>query len=89
MSYPMSETCEYCGSPDVMDDAWWCEAPECWAAYYRECEERAAYEDRVPLTRTKAEADVMRTEAFVWGPSSLKIEHAAHGLAVLAKAPVR
>lgn len=89
MSYPMSETCEYCGSPHVMDDAWWCDEPECWAAYYRECEERAAYEDRVPLTHTKAEVDLMRTKASVWGPASLDVEHAAHGLAVLAKAPVR
>lgn len=89
MSDPMSEACEYCGSSDVMDDAWWCDASECWAAYYRECEDRALYEDRVPLTRLKAEADLMRTEAFVWGPSSRKIEYAAHGLAVLAKAPVK
>jgi hypothetical protein len=88
MSYPMTATCEYCGSPGVMN-AWWCNAPDCWAAYYRECEERAEYEARVSVTRAKAQADLMRTEAFVWGSSFLAIEHAAHSLAVLAKAPVR
>lgn len=89
MSVPFTETCEYCGSPHVMDDAWWCDSRECWAAYYRECEERAAYKDRVPLTLEKARTDLIRTRASVWGPAFLDIERAAHGLAVLAKAPVQ
>lgn len=74
----MTETCVYCESPDVMDDAWWCDAPACWSAYYRECKE---YEERVPLTRRKADIDLVHTEAFVYGPSALNIEFAASMIA--------
>jgi hypothetical protein len=89
MSEPLSETCFYCGSPDVMDDAWWCEASECWDAYYREEQDRADYEARTPLTRTKADSDLWSTNATVWGPMARTIECAAAGIAKLAKAPVR
>jgi hypothetical protein len=89
MSYPMAETCFYCGSPDVMDDAWWCEAPECWDAYYREEQERADYEARTPLTRSKALSDLWSTDATVWGPMARYIELMACQIATLAKAPVR
>lgn len=40
---PLSETCVYCGSPDVMDDAWWCEKQACWEAYDREEKNRKDY----------------------------------------------
>lgn len=89
MSDPITKTCEYCGSPDVMDDAWWCEAPECWDAYYREEKERTDYEDRNPFTRNKAISDMMKTEATVWGPPVRYVELMACEIARLAKAPVR
>jgi hypothetical protein len=73
----MAEMCMYCGSPQVMDDAWWCDRPECWKAYYRECEEVKAYQERTPLTATKARIDLMRTKACVWGPPAMDIELAA------------
>lgn len=37
MSDPLSDKCAYCGSPAVMDDAWFCSRPGCWAAYEAEC----------------------------------------------------
>lgn len=67
MSDPLSTECAYCGSPDVIDDAWWCQRRECWQAYDDECLEVLAYEDRTPLTRSKARRDVVKTHAFVWG----------------------
>lgn len=30
MSEPFSEKCVYCGSPDVLDDTWFCAKAECW-----------------------------------------------------------
>lgn len=81
MSSPITETCEYCGSPDVMDDAWWCDAPACCSAYDRECEKTHEYEERIPLTRRKADIDLVHTEAFVYGPSALNIEFAASMIA--------
>jgi hypothetical protein len=89
MSDPITNTCEYCGSPHVLDDAWWCEAPECWEAYYREeDEQRMQYEHRTPLTLEKAISDLNQTEALVWGPHAINIERLAHQIAKLAKLPV-
>jgi len=59
MSDPLSDVCAYCGSPDVLDDAWWCDRLECWDAYKEECREAAEYEARTPLTRLKARGDLM------------------------------
>lgn len=87
MSEPFCPTCEYCGSPEVLDDAWWC--GECWDEYYDECERCSAYEERTPLTRDKALHDLWSTNAPVWEPPMLKIEHAAHKIAILANRPVR
>lgn len=39
MSDPLSDHCLYCGSPNVLDDAWFCDRRECRAAY--EAEEKA------------------------------------------------
>lgn len=86
MSEPFTETCQYCGSPEVLDDAWWCD--ECWDAYYEEYEAIAAYQERTPLTRDKALSDLYHTKASVWGPTSLTIEDAANQIARLAKRPV-
>jgi hypothetical protein len=36
MSDPLTPACAYCGSPEVIDDAWWCGNVEC---------ERAAFAD--------------------------------------------
>lgn len=74
MSDPLSEACVYCGSPDVLDDAWWCESYSCWWAYYRECEEATAFETRTPLTHGKAIHDLANTKACVWGTPYLAIE---------------
>lgn len=88
MSEPLSETCAYCGSPDVMDDAWWCEDPACWDAYEREEEDRKAYLARSPLTREWADSDLWATGATIWGPPCRAIELAAEEIAKLAKLPV-
>jgi hypothetical protein len=88
MSDPLSDTCRYCGSSHVMDDAWWCEAPACWDAYYAECEYIAAYMKRTPLTGLKAQSDIMMTRASVWGPPAHEIELAASQIARLAHLPV-
>jgi hypothetical protein len=88
MSDPITKTCEYCGSPHVMDDAWWCDSPECWEAYNAEEIKRGEYEDRTPLTVTKAILDMERSKATVWGPPSREIESAADKIARLARLPV-
>jgi len=36
MSEPLTTDCAYCGSPDVLDDAWFCDKAECWAAYWQD-----------------------------------------------------
>jgi hypothetical protein len=71
-----------------MDDAWWCDSPECWEAYSHEEDKRMKYEHRTPLTIHKAVLDLSTTRASVWGPSFTKIERAAEGLARLARLPV-
>jgi len=88
MSYPMTDTCAYCDSPDVMDDAWWCEKSECWEAYDAEEDERMRYEDRTPLTMHKAVLDLSQTGASVWGLPWIAIKNASEGLARLAKLAV-
>lgn len=47
MSDPLSDVCDYCGSPDVLDDAWFCGRSACWAAYEADC---------VPSPNTPSEA---------------------------------
>lgn len=88
MSEPFTDKCVYCGSPDVLDDAWWCEKGVCWQLYYADVEKERDYEERTPLTREKAWEDLMNTRAAVWGPSAITIEDAACAIARLAKAPV-
>lgn len=88
MSEPFSDKCAYCGSPDVLDDAWFCERPECWQAYYREDKENFEYQERTPLTRDKALIDLMKTKASVWGPPFIKILDSSLAIAKLAKLPV-
>ena len=80
MSEPLSDICVYCGSPDVLDDAWWCDKLLCWLMYRKECEEEAAYERRTPLTYNKAVGDLMATKACVWGPPSLAIDQSIEKL---------
>lgn len=77
MSDPFSTHCAYCGSPDVLDDAWFCDKPACWDAYDAECREEIAYQDRTPLTRNKATGDLMSTKAAVWGTPVLRMDRAA------------
>lgn len=89
MSDPLSDVCAYCGSPDVLDDAWWCESQECWQAYEAEERKRSEYELRTPLTVSKAMLDLRLTKAQVWGPISRDIERAAGKIARLANLPVR
>lgn len=67
MSDPFTEQCVYCGSPDVMDDAWWCPKRECWAAYEHECAIEMWRETHRPLTSNKARKDLTKTGANVWG----------------------
>jgi hypothetical protein len=88
MSDPITEKCAYCGSPDVIDDAWWCSRHECWNAYYKECERGIEYERRTPLTYGKARNDLGDTKASVWGPPSRVIEDAAEAIARLANLPI-
>lgn len=76
MSDPLSDVCIYCGSPDVLDDAWWCDKPLCWLMYEKEQTEAHKYEQRTPLTRMKCYGDLMDTKACVWGTPYLAIEHA-------------
>lgn len=38
MSDPLSDECAYCGSPSVLDEAWFCDRPKCWAAWEAECQ---------------------------------------------------
>lgn len=76
MSEPLSDACVYCGSPDVLDDAWWCEKPLCWMLYEKDMKEEAEREDRLALTRTKSYTDMLDTKACVWGTPYLAIEHA-------------
>jgi hypothetical protein len=71
-----------------MDDAWWCDSPECWEAYVREEDMFMKYEHRTPLTLNKAILDLSQTKASVWGYSYLKIDCAAEGIARLARLPV-
>lgn len=33
MSDPLSDVCVYCGSGDVLDDAWFCSSTRCYRAY--------------------------------------------------------
>jgi hypothetical protein len=89
MSEPFTDRCIYCGSSDVLDDAWWCDETECWDAYDKECQELCEYEERTPLTRAKASGDLMHTKASVWGPPMLEIEKAAREIIFLAKAFIR
>lgn len=77
MSEPFTEICQYCGSSEIMDDAWLCD----------ECEYISAYE-RAPLTSDKALSDLSHTKASVWRPTALTIEDAANQIARLAKRPV-
>lgn len=89
MSEPFTDKCVYCGSPDVLDDAWWCSRRECWDAHYRDEQAYQEREARTPLTREKADADLWSEDATIWGPASRIIEQAATGIARLAKLPVR
>ena len=76
MSEPLSDVCAYCGSPDVLDDAWWCDTASCWQAYEKEGKAANAYEARTPLTHEKAYEDLATVKANVWGTPYLEIEHA-------------
>src|SRR5208282_3857968 len=76
MSEPLSDTCIYCGSSDVLDDAWWCDKPLCWLMYEKECKEAIAYEKSTLLTRGKAYRDLATTKACVWGTPYMEITHA-------------
>ena len=67
MSEPFTDECVYCGSLEVMDDAWWCWRKACWKAYERECVMEDWRETHRPLTRHKAQVDLSRTGASVWG----------------------
>jgi hypothetical protein len=84
----MTETCQYCGSPDVLDDAWWCASQACWEAYGHEEDERFAYESRTPLTHLKARDDLCDTKASVWGPSWIEIRDRSEMIARLANLTV-
>ena len=75
MSEPLSTNCAYCNSPDVLDDAWWCDKPLCWLMYEKEAKEFIELEDRTPLTRMKSQGDLSTTKACVWGTPYLAIEH--------------
>jgi hypothetical protein len=77
MSDPLSAVCAYCGSPDVLDDAWFCDTPACWAAYEADCREEIAYQARTPLTHDKARGDLMATKAAVWGIPVIRMDDAA------------
>lgn len=89
MSEPFTERCIYCGSPDVMDDAWWCWEPACWDAYERDERARRVYNKRTALTRENADSDLWNTCATIWGPAYRQIESAAEEIAKLARLPVR
>lgn len=39
MSDPLADKCAYCGSTEVMDDAWFCDKSACWAAYMNEAQD--------------------------------------------------
>lgn len=83
----ITDKCEYCESPEVLDNnAWWCN--ECWDAHYKEFEEISAYEKQTPLTRDKALVDLTHTKASGWGAASRAIEDAATEIARLAKRPI-
>lgn len=88
MSEPFSERCVYCDSPDVLDDAWFCEMPECWQTYFKECKDIDEYQERTPLTRDKARIDLFDTEAAIWGPASIAITDLSEEIAILARLPV-
>ncbi len=82
MSDPLSEVCIYCGSPDVLDDAWWCYKPLCGLLAQRDEREEAELEERLPLSRIKCYGDMLDTKACVWGTPYLEIEHAIERLLV-------
>ena len=88
MSDPITNICVYCGSPDVMDDAWWCSSPACWDNAEEEAKESFYYEARTPLTRIKAISDLGKTQASIWGHDARYIELMAGEIAKLAKAPM-
>jgi len=83
MADPLADRCAYCGSTAVLDDAWFCDRADCWQAYQRDCREMVAYELRTPLTRMKADGDLMRAQASVWGPPLIEIERAIAGIVAL------
>jgi hypothetical protein len=45
MSDPLSDRCLYCGSRSVLDDAWFCSRPQCYAAY--ESESAKGFNDKL------------------------------------------
>lgn len=77
MSDPISTRCAYCGSPNVLDDAWFCGNTTCWAAYETEGREELELEDRTPLTHDKARGDLTATRASVWGTPVIAMNTAA------------
>jgi len=80
MSDPLSDECLYCGSSYVLDDAWFCDRHECWAAYEREGAAELWRETHRPLTHNKARADLAATKASVWGVPYLAMERAIERL---------
>jgi hypothetical protein len=77
MSDPFTELCVYCGSPEVLDDSWFCDDVSCYWAYQRDEQDEAEYEFRTPLTFMKADSDMWITRASVWGTPYLAMERAA------------
>lgn len=72
MSDPLSTECAYCGSPAVLDDAWWCDRLQCWEAYRADIQDYADHEARTPLTRRWAERDLYATHALLWWQHGLE-----------------
>lgn len=80
MSEPYSERCSYCGSPNVLDDAWFCSSRGCFEVYMAEMKAAAEYEGRQALSRNKGQRDLWLTKAMVWGHGVSAIERANDNL---------
>jgi len=57
MSDPLSDECLYCGSSYVLDDAWFCDRHECWAAYEREGTQATLDKVSGPVSRLKSDVE--------------------------------
>lgn len=86
MSDPFCDFCVYCGSPNVLDDAWFCDRHECYVDYQNEEQARFEYEQRTPLTHEWAFTDLSATKASVWGYFVGQIDDSAEVLRKLLQA---